>query len=307
MENPKLRVEDLHKTYDPGLLEAEVEVLKGLDLQVDAGEIFGFLGPNGSGKTTTIKAIVDLIRPDRGSITVCGLRHDTREAKRRVGFMAEGAYYYSHLSGRQYLAFHAELLGLDRRVLGSRIDALLERVGVARAADAKMQTYSKGMLQRVSLALALLGEPELLILDEPMSGLDPLGRRDVRDLILELRDGGATVFFSSHIIPDVETICDRVAVLVDGRVRATGSVRELLTRQADVVEITFSGASVDALDVPLESSHDGGEVSWVRVRSEHRDAAVRQIIQSGASLPGLAPVRSSLEEFVVRNYREVAE
>jgi ABC-2 type transport system ATP-binding protein len=273
-------------------------------LEVRQGEVFGFLGPNGAGKTTTIKAITGLIRPDAGSISVCGLPHRSREAKRRMGFMAEGAYYYSHLSGREYLMFHSRLLGLDRRRAEERAARLLERVGVSRAADARMQTYSKGMLQRISFALALLGEPELLILDEPMSALDPLGRRDFRDLILELRDAGTTVFFSSHIIPDVETICDRVALLVGGRVLATGSVRELLSAQAELYEVTFTGAEPGSLATPLDSSQTGREASWVRVREEHKDAAVRELVGAGASIVGISVVRGSLEDFVLRHTRE---
>jgi len=162
-----------------------------------------------------------------------------------------------------------------------------------------MRTYSKGMLQRISLAQALLGDPELLILDEPMSGLDPLGRRDVRDLILEQRQRGTTIFFSSHIIPDVETICDRVAVLVDGEVRAVGAVRDLLANEVDEYEVTFVGAVPGRLQTPVAASHAGSEVSWARVRAADRDDLVRELGAAGVRLVSLVPVRSSLEDFLV--------
>jgi len=297
-----LSVEDLHKSFDPGLFKRRVDVLRGLDLVVRRGEIFGFLGPNGAGKTTTIKAITGLIRPDRGRITVCGLPHERLEAKARLGFMAESPYVYNHLTGREFLEFHAELLGLDRSGAGRRIDELLELVSMTGHADRPMRTFSKGMLQRLSLAQALLGGPELLILDEPMSGLDPIGRRDVRDIILAEKERGTTVFFSSHIIPDVETICDRVAIVVDGTVRAIGEVRELVAREADAYEVSFVGGGVTELQTPLLASHRGSDARWVRVAGEHRDELIRELAEAGAGLVALSPVRSTLEEFVLRHY-----
>jgi ABC-2 type transport system ATP-binding protein len=243
----QLSVQELRKTFHPGLFEADIEALKGLSFEVKRGEIFGFLGPNGAGKTTTIKAITDIIHPDSGTITVCGLPHTTPDAKRRIGFMPESPYVYSHLTGREYLRFCGELLNLPRSGLEARVAEVLAEVGMAPRADRSIGTYSKGMQQRITLAQALLGDPELLILDEPMSGLDPLGRRDVRDIILARAGAGATVFFSSHIIPDVEALCDRVAVVVDGAVRAVGSVDELVSRDAVSFEATFTGISPDTL------------------------------------------------------------
>jgi len=303
MAEVQLRVHDLWKTFHPGLFESSVEVLKGLSLEVQAGEIFGFLGPNGAGKTTTIKAITGLVLPDAGEITVAGYRHDTVEAKRRLGFMAEAPYVYTHLSGREYLRFSAELLALDSAEIDDRIAAVLDQVTMTGSADRKMRTYSKGMLQRIALGQALLGEPELLILDEPMSGLDPVGRSDVRDLILAEKARGTTVFFSSHIIPDVETICDRVAIIADGQIRATGEVRDLVARQADAYEVSFVGADVSALATPLLASYQGSDATWVRVDGQHRDALIRELTSTDARLVALSPVRSSLEEFVLRQYQ----
>jgi ABC-2 type transport system ATP-binding protein len=297
-----LSIDGLYKSFDPGLFERRVEVLKGLTLEVRRGETFGFLGPNGAGKTTTIKAITGLIRPDRGRISICGLPHDRLEARGRIGFMAESPYVYNHLTGREFLEFHAELLGLPRHQIAGRVDELLELVSMGGHAGRPMRTFSKGMLQRLSLAQALLGRPELLILDEPMSGLDPVGRRDVRDIILAEKERGTTVFFSSHIIPDVETICDRVAILVDGRLRAVGEVRDLVAQEADAYELTFVGLDGNALETPLLAIHQGSDAWWVRVASEHRDRLIRELADAGARLVALSPVRSTLEEFVLRHY-----
>jgi ABC-2 type transport system ATP-binding protein len=274
--------------------------LKGVTFDVLAGETFGFLGPNGAGKTTTIKSILGLVRPDTGAISICGMPHMSIAARRRLGFAPESPALYQHLSGREFLSFCADLLGVENGTAGRRIDEVLGRVGMRSHAARPMRTYSKGMLQRVSLAQALLGEPELLILDEPMSGLDPIGRRDVRDLILEQRTRGTTIFFSSHIIPDVETICDRVAVLVAGEVRASGSVRDLLANEAEQYEVTFVGALPEELRTPITASQAGSDVSWVRVDAGHRDSLVRELADSGRRLVSLVPLRSSLEDFLVR-------
>jgi ABC-2 type transport system ATP-binding protein len=299
----QLKVHELSKTFDPGLFEARVEVLKGLSFEVARGEIFGFLGPNGAGKTTTIKAITGLVFPDQGTITVCGRPHTDLDAKRSIGFMPESPYVYNHLTGREFLRFAAELLALERGLIEERIQQVLEMVSMALAADRPMRTFSKGMLQRMALAQALLGEPELLILDEPMSGLDPVGRRDVRDIILEQRERGTTVFFSSHIIPDVETICDRVAIVVDGTVRAIGTVRELMAREVEAYELAFVGVDPERLTTQVLAFHAGRDASWVRVATEHRDELITELASSGARLVSLTPVRSSLEDFLLHHFR----
>ena len=304
MTDIQLSVRDLQKTFHPGLFEAAIEVLKGLSFEVARGEIFGFLGPNGAGKTTTIKAITEIIYPDAGEITVCGLPHTSLEAKRRIGFMSESPYIYRHLTGREYLRFSGELLGLDRSGLADRISRVLDQVGMSGRADRTMGTYSKGMLQRVALAQALLGEPELLILDEPMSGLDPVGRRNVRDIILDQAAAGVTVFFSTHIIPDVEMICDRVAIIVDGRVRAIGAVSELVSGETTSYEATFVGAVPSDLRTPLEAHHVASGASWVRVATENHDSLIQELGERGARVVSLDPVRTTLEDLLMRHYEE---
>jgi ABC-2 type transport system ATP-binding protein len=305
MTDIQLSVRDLWKTFEPGLFEAPAEVLKGLSFEVARGEIFGFLGPNGAGKTTTIKAITEIVYPDAGEIMVCGLPHTSLEAKRRIGFMSESPYIYRHLSGREYLRFAGELLALDRSGLADRISRVLDQVGMSGRADRTMGTYSKGMLQRVALGQALLGEPELLILDEPMSGLDPVGRREVRDIILTQAAAGVTVFFSTHIIPDVEMICDRVAIIVDGRVEAIGTVSELVSEEATSYEATFVGAVPVDLRTPLEAHHVASGASWVRVAAENRDTLIEELNDRGAKVVSFAPVRTTLEDLLMRHYEGI--
>ena len=307
MSEALLCVRDLRKTFDEGLFKPKREILRGVSFEVRRGEIFGFLGPNGAGKTTTIKAITELIYPDSGEITIGSLPHDSLEAKRKIGFMPENPYFYNHLTGIEFLRFYAELLGLDddAQEADARIEGLLAAVGLGRQAARKMRTFSKGMLQRVALAQALLGEPELLILDEPLSGLDPIGRRDVRDIILAQREKGTTVFFSSHIIPDVETICDRVAILIDGSVRAVGEVREIVAQEVEYYELTFTGIDAEALETPVVASHQGSDSAWVRVSAGNRDGAIRELADGGGRMVSLSPVRSTLEEFLMRQFQEV--
>ncbi len=302
MADIQLSVNDLRKTFHPGLFEADVEVLKGLSLEVRRGEIFGFLGPNGAGKTTTIKAITEIIYPDSGTITICGHEHTSPEAKRRIGFMPENPYVYRHLTGREYLRFCGELLGLARSAMEPRIARVLAEVGMASRADRSMGAYSKGMQQRIGLAQALLGEPELLILDEPMSGLDPVGRRDVRDIILAQARAGTTIFFSSHIIPDVEALCDRVAIVVDGTVRAVGSVSDLVPNETKSFDITFTGMDLERISTPLLSHHVRSDATWVRVANENRDALIEELGEGGARLESLNPVRINLEDLLMEHY-----
>jgi ABC-2 type transport system ATP-binding protein len=295
-----LEVQHLVKTYHPGLFQKPVQVLRSLSFEVRSGEVFGFLGPNGAGKTTAIKAITGLINLDQGEIRVFGLDHRSMDAKRRVGFMPESAYYYHHLTGREYLRFFGRLLGLSGGDLEARIDSVLDTVAMSDRADRPMRTFSKGMLQRVALGQALLGDPGLLILDEPMSGLDPVGRRDFREIIARQRDEGRTVFFSTHILADVETLCDRVAIVADGRIRAEGTVKDLVAQEAAEYEITFVGEAPPSLDpAAVVVSTDA---SWIRVPAQERDRMIAALVDGGAMVVGVAPVRSSLESFILKHY-----
>lgn len=203
------------------------EVLRGVSLKVKQGEVFGFLGPNGAGKTTTMKTVLSLITPEDGVVRVLGNAGLPDATKERIGFMPENTYLYKYLTGREFLRFSGKFFNIPKAELEARIDVLLAKVGLDKAADRLLSKYSKGMLQRVGLAQAMVNNPDMVFLDEPMSGLDPLGRKMVKDLILELKDRGATVFFNTHILSDVESICDHFAIIHKGQIVADEYVKNL--------------------------------------------------------------------------------
>jgi len=223
-----ISTEKLGKIYRVGFFMRKVEGLRDLDLQVQPGEAFGFIGPNGAGKTTTIKILMGLQGATTGRAQIFGVDCSNAHARRRVGFLPERPFFYEHLTAREVLHFYGQLFEIPSKLRRDRVESLLERVQLTRFADVTLAKYSKGMLQRVGLCQALLHDPDLIVLDEPMSGLDPVGRALVRDLILEQREAGKTVFFSSHILSDVEAICDRVAILVGGQLRESGSLSDVI-------------------------------------------------------------------------------
>jgi ABC-2 type transport system ATP-binding protein len=223
-----IRIEGLGKTYRGGLRNRPVRALHDLNLEVQRGEVFGFLGPNGAGKSTTIKALVNLITPDCGKALIGGNNVALRETRCLIGYLPENPYFYDYLSAEELLWFGARVSGLSEKETALRIPQLLQRVDLLAASKRPLRTYSKGMVQRAGLAYALIHAPEVVILDEPMSGLDPLGRKLVVDLILELKAAGKTVFFSSHILNDAERLCDRVGIIVSGRLRTCGAIDDLV-------------------------------------------------------------------------------
>ncbi len=225
---PAIAVDGLSKTFRPPFRLKKVRAVRSVSFTVNPGEVFGFLGPNGAGKTTTIKVLTGLIRPTAGRATVLGGPPTSIEVKARVGFLPEQPYFYDYLKPTELLDIFGRLFGMDRGTRRRRIHELLDLVGLAHAKDRTLRKFSKGMLQRVGLAQALLNDPELLILDEPMSGLDPIGRKEVADLIASLKAGGKTIFFSSHILADIERLCDRVAILDRGEMKAQGRLDDLL-------------------------------------------------------------------------------
>ena len=269
------------------------------------GEIFGFIGPNGAGKTTTIKILMGLHAATSGRAWILGVPHDRPEARRRVGYLPERPYFYEHLTARELLDFYGRLLDMPAADRKARADALLERVGLARAADEALRRYSKGMLQRVGLCQALLNRPDLVVLDEPMSGLDPLGRALVRDLILEEAAEGRTIFYSSHILHDVETLSDRVAILVGGRLRGVGRVSDLLGRQVESVDCTFSGA--DPVPVPGATLvRSDADSHTLRLPPDAVDGAVRAALDAGRHVLSVQPLRRTLEDALIGEVREAA-
>jgi ABC-2 type transport system ATP-binding protein len=223
-----LSVEHLSKEYRTPFRRKRVRAVVDASFAVERGEIFGFVGPNGAGKTTTIRTLLGLIRPTAGTCRVFGAEVPARAARTHLGFLPEAPYFYDYLTPRELLDLAGRLSGVEASLRRRRADELLARVGLTEAADRPLRKFSKGMLQRAGLAQALVNDPELVVLDEPMSGLDPIGRKEVRDLILWLRESGKTVFFSTHILPDVEAICDRVAIIAGGRIQEVGPVASLL-------------------------------------------------------------------------------
>jgi len=283
----------------PGL--PPVTALDGLSLSVHRGEIYGFLGPNGSGKTTTLKILMGLVRSTSGKAEVLGKPAGDVQARRQIGFLPEGPYFYDYLTAEEFLAFYGRLAGLERAELGRRIDHMLEVVGLNEARTRQLRKFSKGMLQRIGLAQALIHDPELVILDEPMSGLDPIGRKQVRDLILGLRDQGKTVFFSTHIIPDVEMICDRVGIVMKGRVMAAGRVDELVRHEhTQSVEIVCEGIKVDELPAIKAAAtrvlQRGQQCLVALPGPDRQEEILAEIRAHGGRLVSVTPQKGSLEE-----------
>lgn len=302
-----LRTEGLTKVFDLGL-RGKVQAVDHLDLSVSAGEIFGFVGPNGAGKTTTIKMLMGLIFPTRGRAFIFDTPIPSEAAKARLGYLPENPSYHEFLTGIEAMRFFATLAGVPRREQVRRCEELLGMVGLSDAAGRQVRKYSKGMQQRLGIAQALVSDPALVVLDEPMSGLDPIGRREVRDLILELKKRGKTVFFSTHILPDVELLCDRVGVIMRGRLRDVGRLGEMLSARVQSVELTVDLASgaEETLRGGRVLSADGPRVSAVFQNPAAADAAVAAVVARGGRIVALTPNRETLEDFFLRRLEESA-
>lgn len=300
---------DLVKDYRMGFWRRKVRVLHGLNLEVRAGEIFGYLGPNGAGKTTTFKLLTGLLLPTSGRISILGRDVQDISIKADVGFLPENPYFYEYLTGREFLDFYGRLLGLGRSERRDRVGSLLQLVGLGGAAGLQLRKYSKGMLQRIGLAQALLNDPKLLILDEPMSGLDPIGRKEVRDLILKLKGEGRTILFSSHIVHDVEMVCDRVGIIVGGRLVRVGHLEELLPAEVESIEITASGLQDEAfLEVQgwsMRPPMRSGEKVLITIKDESTATEVlRSLLGKGCTIHSVSPQRRTLEEQFLQEVKD---
>jgi ABC-2 type transport system ATP-binding protein len=299
-----LHARDLSKTFRKPFTGKRVEAVRGVSFEVTRGEIFGFLGPNGAGKTTSIKMMTGLISPTGGEISILGRPVPAPDVMGRVGFLPESPYVYPYLTPREFVALCGRLSGLSGSSLADKVVKVVNRVGIGHAIDRPARALSKGMLQRAALAAALVHDPELLILDEPMSGLDPVGRKEVRDLIVEERQRGHTVFFSSHILSDVEMLCDRVCILRQGQVVVAGSLRELLVQNKRQSEITIAGAgeALRSLLAPIATGMR--EVGGTLVLEVEGDDAIRAVVErvlsGGARLESVTPKRETLEDLFVR-------
>jgi ABC-2 type transport system ATP-binding protein len=295
-----ITVTDLHKSFKSEFLRRKHEILKGITLSVEAGEIFGYLGPNGAGKTTTLKCLLGLIFPEKGDIEILGYPHMSLQAKSRLGYLPENPYFYDYLSATEFLRYYSQLHQIPKAEQGARIDGLLDRVGLKEAADLQLRKYSKGMLQRVGLAQALLHEPELVLLDEPLGGLDPLGRKEIRDIIVQLKEEGRTVFLSSHILQDIEMICDRVAIIVAGRIVNQGRLFDLISEKILFTEITLSGMPEDELQAFGDSLTTQGGKILLKVFEEAKvQDVLRLAMERKAAVHSLVPRTESLEDLFV--------
>jgi ABC-2 type transport system ATP-binding protein len=307
-ETPVVQIEHLSKVFRVGFWGRRVTAVDQLSLDVQRGEVFGFLGPNGAGKTTTLKMLMGLIYPTSGRAWILGHPVGDRAAKAKLGFLPESPYFYEYLSSREFLNFYGHLFGLWGKGLNRRVDELLELVGMTHARDLQLRKFSKGMLQRVGIAQALINEPELVVLDEPMSGLDPVGRKEVRDLIFRLKESGKTVLFSSHILHDAELLCDRVAMILKGKLVACGHVSDLIergtTQQVEMVIDRLSPeglAHLRALDGKV-AMH--GERVLVALKSQRQVDEALEIIRSAkAKLISLTPHKASLEDLFIREVK----
>ena len=275
-------------------------MLSDVSFTAHEGEIFGFVGPNGAGKTTTLKVLMGLVRPTSGTASILGRNVAESEFRDQIGFLPENPYFYPFLTAREILDFYARLSGVEARRRETCVEELLALVHLEGAADARLKTFSKGMLQRVGVAQALIHDPKVVFLDEPMSGLDPIGRREVREIILSLRERGKTVFMNTHILSDVEMICDRVAIIVKGSIRRQGRIGELLGSAHAGVQIVATGLSADAA-TRLEAVHGAtlhgvGDRIEIRLPEKQAEAAVAFVLQQGAHVVSLSPLRPSLEE-----------
>jgi ABC-2 type transport system ATP-binding protein len=291
----------LEKWYRAGFWRRSLRcALRPLTLTVEEGEIFGYLGPNGAGKTTTLKLLMGLVFPSGGSARIFGRSLDDPVTKSQIGFLPEQPYFYDYLTAIELLNYYAQLSAVPARERSRRVQAVLARVGLAKVGNLQLRKFSKGMLQRVGIAQAIVHEPKAVFLDEPMSGLDPIGRREVRDLIQSLKDQGKTIFFSTHILSDAEALCDRVAVLHEGELRGVGVVAELAARMSGKVELLWEGsAAVPALRALGAEIHATGETVRAILPEPSLNAALETLRRAAARLISVTPVRITLEDYFV--------
>jgi ABC-2 type transport system ATP-binding protein len=299
----------LEKTYTVGFWRKKSKrALNPLHLQVEDGEILGFLGPNGAGKTTTLKLLMGLVFPTAGSARILGMEFSDPRVKAQIGFLPEQPYFYDYLTARELLTYYAQLSGVAPGDRSRRVSEMLDRVGLRDADGIQLRKFSKGMLQRVGIAQAILHDPKVVFLDEPMSGLDPMGRRDVRDLIELLKRQGKTVFFSTHILSDAEALCDRVAIIHLGELRGVGAVADLTASVHGKVDLIWRGTTIPtSLKALGADCHVTGDTVRAVLPEEKQEAALEALRRERLQLISLIPVRTSLEDYFVAQLKPAKE
>ena len=294
-----LSVKNLYKDYSTGFWGKKANVLKGVSFSVDRGEIFGFIGPNGAGKTTTFKSILNFVSITNGEILIDGKSNIDNSLKNIIGYLPESPYFYDYLTGEELLFYMGNLHSVDKDLLNERVDELLEKVNMIHARKIQLRKYSKGMLQRIGVAQSLINDPDFLILDEPMSGLDPIGRREIRDLILEQKQKGKTILLSSHILSDVESLCDRVGVILNGVVVKVGILADLYKEIKSDYEMLVNCQLEDIQKLQLQH-HDmlvEKRAGFIVIRFSENDKKiiVNKILESNIEMISLYPLSKSLE------------
>jgi ABC-2 type transport system ATP-binding protein len=299
MSAPAIEILGLTKDYPVGFWRPKMRrSLDNLSFEVREGEVFGFLGPNGAGKTTTMKLLMGLIFPTSGTARIRGRSIDDIRMHTEIGYLPEQPYFYDYLTARELLNYYAQFSNYSASERRERVEKNLERVGLSAAGDVQLRNFSKGMLQRVGIAQAILHDPPVVILDEPMSGLDPVGRREVRDIILDLRKQGRTVFFSTHILSDAEMLCDRVAVLASGKLQGVGAPREVVTLQAQAMEILIETREGRALPAALAGQSTRiGPRTRITVPEQRLYSVLEELRGCEARILSVSPVHPTLEDY----------
>ncbi len=299
---PAIEILGLEKTYSVGFWRKKPRYgLRPLHLAIEEGEVFGFLGPNGAGKTTTLKLLMGLIFPTAGTARILGMEIDDPKMKAQIGFLPEQPYFYDYLTARELLEYYGQLSGVDPKQLSRKVDEVLQRVGLPDVGGVQLRKFSKGMLQRVGIAQAILHEPKVLFFDEPMSGLDPMGRREVRDLMEQLKHEGKTIFFSTHILSDAEALCDRVAIIHQGELRGVGAVVDLTSNVHGRVELVWHGTAVpSSLRALGAECHITGNTVRAVLSEANQDTALEALRRERLHLISVTPVRTSLEDYFMQ-------
>jgi ABC-2 type transport system ATP-binding protein len=302
---PAIEILGLEKTYMVGFWRKRPRrALSPLHLTVEDGEIFGFLGPNGAGKTTTLKMLMGLVFPTAGSASILGRDWTDPSVKAQIGFLPEQPYFYDYLTAHELLEYYGQLSGVPAKTRRQRVEQVLDQVGLRDVKGVQLRKFSKGMLQRVGIGQAILHDPKLVFFDEPMSGLDPMGRREVRDLMEQLKHQGKTVFFSTHILSDAEALCDRVAIIHQGELRGVGAVEDLTSSVQGKVEVIWQGTQVSASIKALGAEcHVTGDRVRAVIAENQQDAVIDALRRERQRLIAIIPVRTSLEAYFVEKLR----
>jgi ABC-2 type transport system ATP-binding protein len=300
-----LEIKHLKKSFRSNFLIKQFHVLKNINLSAEKGEIYGFLGPNGAGKTTTIKCILGIIFPDAGEIRIMGQPANTIESKKEVGFLPENPYFYDYLTPVELLIFTGMLFGIPRRELTKKTDEIIKLVGLKGKENIKLKKFSKGMIQRIGLAQALIHDPKTLILDEPFSGLDPIGRKELRDVILSLKDDGKTIFFSSHILQDMEMIVDKVGIILDGEIKKEGKLSDLISLSVHNYEIVFTGMDEQVLTGHnLTFTRQDNNYIVKSDTNEETNRIIEMINRDKGRILSVTPIKMTLEDIFLREINE---